>query len=138
MLKLSKLGFPTTMGIPYSSIPHSISHEKVEKKKWTHDDADRFRLKALASTENQSTMVPILVIEIVRKETYLCAIKDITTGLYIIRSFTKNPQKVSAAHHGCHTSLCPSYDSQWCVDINDEFMVPDWFWKTLVDTILPQ
>ena len=137
MSKLSTLGFPTTLGISASRLPISDHHEKIEKKVWTGSDAERFALHATANTEAKLTLVPLIVVELEEDSNYICALKQINTGLYIIRRFTKNPKKIALAHHGFHTCFCPSHNSQWCVDIDDGFAVPDWFWNALHNIITP-
>ena len=131
MTTLSTLGFATTLGIHSQKIPKPTHHQKFEKKVWTGIDAKRFELHATANTESKFSMVPIIVVETEDPHTYLCAMKQITTGNYIIRRFTKNPKKNALARHGCHTSFSRSHLSDWCIDIDDHYTVPDWFWVML-------
>ena len=137
MTTLSSLGFATTLGISSWKIPKPNHHEKIEKKMWTGLNAERFALHATADTETKFSLVPLIVVELDADQDYLCAMKQNTTGNYIIRRFTKNPKKIALAQYGCHTSFCKSHLSEWCVDIDDSYSVPDWFWKALVDTIHP-
>ena len=131
MTTLSTLGFATTLGISAQKIPKPTHHEKIEKKVWTGIDAKRFGLHATADTETKFSLVPLIVAETKDPQIYLCAMKQITTGNYIIRRFTKNPKKNALAHHGYHTSFSRSHLSEWCVDIDDHYTVPDWFWVKL-------
>lgn len=138
MSKLSTLGFPTTLGISPNKIPISHTYEKIEKKMWTGSDAKRFALHATADTEVKWNLVPVLVVEMSTEVSYLCAIRDNNTGFYIVRYFTKNPKKVLLAKQGCFTSLCASYQMGWCIDIDDGYIVPDWFWIKLREVVFPE
>ena len=137
MTTLSSLGFATTLGISVQKIPKPRLHEKIEKKVWTGIDAERFALHATADTETKFSLVPLIVVELDVDQDYLCAMKQNTTGNYIIRRFTKNPQKNALARHGYYTSFSRSHLSEWCVDIDDHYTVPDWFWATLQSIVSP-
>ena len=122
-LTLDPFFFATTTGIPIEKIPGSTSYKKFDLVRCTNARVEI----ALSSTETHGRLNLLAIEKLEDYSGYLVALLDNITGFIVFRRTTNDRKALKFARSETSTRYCSSLDPEWCLDLDNQFEIPNSF-----------